>query len=170
VCAKSNQPESLLIRKRKLPPRSDNGALDTTVLERSLGYSLRRAQLSTYTEFNESMEKFAIRPSQFALLVLLRSNPGVTQSQVAETLAIQKANLVGLLDELQTRGILIRRSVPGDRRVFALYLTRTGESLMKKVEASHAEMEAKLRRRLDENRIEMLLSLLHAFAGPEQQV
>lgn len=134
------------------------------MLDASLGYSLRHAQLSTYAGFNEAMERHNVRPSQFAVLALVRSNPGLRQSQVAEALTIQKANLVGVLDELEDRGVLVRRPVSGDRRVFALHLTRSGESLMRKVEASHGRLEKKLRSRLGEKQSERLLELLHAFS------
>lgn len=138
---------------------------DTTLLDGSLGYSLRRAQLSTYAEFNRFMEKYGLRPSQFAVLVLIRKNPGMRQSEVAKTLTIQKANLVGLIHELQTRGLVARQPVPTDRRVSALHLTRAGELLMRKAEASHANLEAKLRSRLGESCSNQLLAVLHAFTN-----
>ena len=100
----------------------------TNSLDSSLGYSLRRAQLSTYRDFTSFMDKLEVRPSQFAVLVLIRSNPGLTQAAVSETLGIQKANFVALLDRLEERGLAERRKVGGDRRSSALYLTR-GRSL-----------------------------------------
>jgi DNA-binding MarR family transcriptional regulator len=136
---------------------------NTSALDASLGYSLRRAQLSTYSEFTLFMEKYEIRPSQFAVLVLLGANPGMTQSLVADTLNIQKANLVGLLDTLQTRGLLERRKISGDRRSFALHLTRKGRSLLRKLEASHARLEAGLQKRLGKAESKRLLDLLHDF-------
>jgi DNA-binding MarR family transcriptional regulator len=134
------------------------------VLDQSLGYSLRRAQLSTYSEFTRFMEKFDVRPSQFTVLVLLRYNPGLTQSAVSTVLSIQKANLVSLLDGLEERGLIERRSVASDRRAFALYLTRPGETFTKKMEAGHVKLETSIRKRLGDASSAQLLRLLHAFS------
>jgi DNA-binding MarR family transcriptional regulator len=140
-------------------------ALDTTSLDASLGYSLRRAQLSTYRQFTAAMEKLEVRPSQFAVLSLIRSNPGLSQAAVSDTLGIQKANFVSLLDRLEERGLTERRKVGGDRRSSALYLTRTGEAFVRKMEAAHAKLEAKLLARLGEKRSRQLLDMLLEFSA-----
>jgi DNA-binding MarR family transcriptional regulator len=138
--------------------------INTETLDRSLAYSLRRAQLSTYQDFTAFMADFDIRPSQLAVLMLIRSNPGQTQSAISATLAIQKANFVALLDGLEARDLTERRKVAGDRRAFALYLTRIGETLVRKLEAAHDEMEEKLKSRLGPKRSLQLLNLLHEFS------
>src|SRR5690242_2192559 len=85
--------------------------INTTTLDRSLGYSLRRAQMSTFAEFTRFMSSFDVRPSQFSVLILVRDNPGLRQASVSKALDIQKTNLVPLLDGLQKRGLLERRTV-----------------------------------------------------------
>ena len=139
-------------------------APQTAALDCSVAYSLRRAQLSTYQDFLLAMEKYDIRPSQYAVLVLIRSNPGLTQSAVSVTLGIQKANFVSVMDRLEERGFTERRKVSGDRRSSAIFLTRAGEVFVKKLEASHAQLEAKLALRLGTRRNQQLLDMLHEFA------
>jgi DNA-binding MarR family transcriptional regulator len=139
----------------------------TDALDSSLGYSLRRAQLSTYADFSASIDKFEVRPSQLTVLVLIRYNPGLTQSAISETLGIQKANFVSLLDRLEERGLTERRKVGGDRRASALYLTPAGELFVKKLEGAHAAFVKKLTARLGIKRSGELLSLLHAFRRAE---
>jgi DNA-binding MarR family transcriptional regulator len=143
--------------------RSIVGMPDTTALDRSLGYTLRRAQLSTYPEFTRFMSEFLIRPSQFAVLVLIRHNPGLTQSEVSSVLEIKKTNLVALLDSLEKRSLLERREVAGDRRAFALHITAKGKAFVERMEACHNSMEADIRKRLGEKASGQLLELLHAF-------
>ena len=145
--------------------RQAPGAPDTSALDQCLGYSLRRAQLSTYPAFNHSMHGFLIRPAQFAVLVLIRHNPGLTQAAVSHVLDINKTNLVPLLDGLETRGLVARRKVTGDRRAFALHLTSKGETFVEKMEARHNSMETVLRERLGEKASRQLLRLAHAFTS-----
>jgi DNA-binding MarR family transcriptional regulator len=139
--------------------------LHTTALDCSIGYSLRRAQLSTYPAFASLIDKFDIRPSQYAVLVLIRENPGLSQSAVSLTLGIQKANFVAVMDRLEERGLTERRKVGGDRRSSALFLTRTGETFIRKLENRHAQLEQDLASRLGVRRSRQFLQMLHEFAS-----
>ncbi len=139
--------------------------LGTAELDVSLGYSLRRAQLSTYLEYDSVMAKFEIRPSQYAVIVLIRSNPGASQSAISGALGIQKANFVAVLDRLEARGLIERRKLRTDKRASALYLTRTGEAFCEKLQAAHADLESRLAERLGVRRSRQFLKMLHEFAG-----
>ncbi len=154
---------------RKPSPRKAK-PLNTSDLDQSLGYSLRRAQLSTFHNFADFMSKFEVRPSQFAVLVLIRSNPGLTQSAVSDALGIQKANFVALIDRLEERGLTERRKVGGDRRSSALHLTRNGEAFVRQLEAAHQAFEETLSSRLGEKRSRQLLKLLHEFCAANSSV
>jgi DNA-binding MarR family transcriptional regulator len=138
--------------------------LEAASLNRSLGYSLRRAQLSTYTQFSACMDSFDIRPSQFAVLALIRANPGSKQTVISSALGIQKTNFVSLLDKLEARGFTERRKVGGDRRSSALHLTKEGETFVARIEAAHDALEKTLSGRLGIRRTRELLDLLHQFS------
>ncbi len=139
--------------------------LTTDVLDDSLGYTLRRAQLSIFQEFTEFMASYDVRPAQFAVLVLIRANPGMTQSMIGGFLGIQKANFVNLLDRLADRGLTERRQVGGDRRSSALHLTKAGETFVRKIEAAHETLETRLSERLGERKSHQLLKLLREFCS-----
>jgi DNA-binding MarR family transcriptional regulator len=49
--------------------------------------------------------------------------------QLAETLACDASNVTGLVDRLESRGLVRRRPSAGDRRVKVLVLTPTGSRL-----------------------------------------
>ena len=146
----------------KSKPRT---TVNMDALDKSVGYCLRRAQLSTYDMFSETMGQFDVRPSQFAVLVLIRSNPGLTQSSICSALGIQKTNFVALLDKLEDRGLTVRRKVGGDRRSSALHLTPAGETFVATMEAAHDAMEKKLSKRLGAAGTRELLSALNDFAA-----
>ena len=139
--------------------------LKAAPLEKSIGYSLRRAQFSTYDAFTLAMKPFEIRPSQFTVLVLIGSNPGLTQSSICSALGIQKTNFVALLDKLEARGLSERRKAGSDRRASALHLTEAGKIFVAKMEAAHDAMERKLAQRLGPKRTREFLAVLHEFAG-----
>jgi DNA-binding MarR family transcriptional regulator len=49
--------------------------------------------------------------------------------QLAETLACHASNVTGLVDRLESRGLVRRRPSAGDRRIKVLVLTPTGAHL-----------------------------------------
>lgn len=138
--------------------------IHTGDLERGLGYSLRRALMSATKDYERIMNPLEIRPAQYAALILVRNNPGFSQSAISQALGIQRANFVSLLDELEELGWVERRSSQKDRRSFALYLTKQGETLMKRAVLVHAEAEKAMAQRLGAHDSKLLLQLLHKFA------
>jgi DNA-binding MarR family transcriptional regulator len=111
------------------------GAVDLGPLADGLGFALRRAQAAVAEDFSARFAHEDIRPSQFAVLTVLRHNPGLRQTQVSFALGIQRTNFVPLIDELERRGLAERRRVPGDRRAAALFLTQEGATVLDRLEA-----------------------------------
>ena len=104
--------------------------LENDLLESLVGYALRRATGSVMTDFVATMEDIAVRPVLFALLATISENPGVNQTMLGQSLGIQRANLVPLVNELKGRGLIERRPAPNDRRAFALHLSKGGQALL----------------------------------------
>lgn len=147
-------------------PESDGwvGAVDLGPLATTLGFALRRAQAAVAADFFRSFGAEEIRPSQFAVLTVLRHNPGLRQTQVSFALGIKRTNFVPLVDELERRGLAERRRVPGDRRAAALFLTREGATVLDRLEAIAAAHEARFVARLGAERHAALLRLLALLA------
>lgn len=135
-------------------------AINFGVLADYVGYALRRAQMASVTGFLEAMKDVDLRPTQFAVLILISLNPGIRQTEVCAALGLQKANFVPLLNELQRRGLAVRKAGVPDRRASALHLTPHGEAVMKKANELHAAWEASLEARLGAEGCEQLLGLL----------
>ena len=79
--------------------------LAVAMLNASLGYMLRRAQLAVFADFGAALAELRLRPGQFAALMVIDCNRGVTQSEVCETLGIWRANFVAIIDDLERRGL-----------------------------------------------------------------
>jgi len=117
-------------------------------LGNSIGYALRLASFFATQQFHEVMHRFLLRPAQFSTLVLIEANPGVTQRELCETLGIEKANFVGLLDILERRKLVERRAEARDRRRYAIHLTEEGKTLVQEAARAHTSLENRLKRRL----------------------
>ena len=126
-----------------------------------LGYALRRAQMSAVAEFLEAFKEIDLRPTQFAVLILINENPGVRQTEVCDALGIQKANFVPLLNELERRGLALRKSVAADRRSSALHLTPLGNVTLQRARTIHDAYESRFVTRLGRRGRDQLLALLN---------
>ena len=136
-------------------------AIDLGPLPELVGYMLRRAQLAVFQDFWRGYEPFDIRPAQYAVLLIIERNPGLRQSQVSTALNIKRANLVALLDSLESRGLAKRVPVETDRRSYALHLTEDGASMMKKLAEVNAMHERRVNATIGEPGRKELLRLLH---------
>lgn len=70
-----------------------------------------------------------LSPTQCHVLHLIEPDRPMPMGQLAETLACDASNVTGLVDRLESRGLVRRRPSAGDRRVKVLVLTPTGSRL-----------------------------------------
>ncbi len=70
-----------------------------------------------------------LSPAQCHLLHLIEPGHAMPMRQVAETLACDASNVTGLVDRLESRGLVQRCPSPEDRRVKVLALTPAGARL-----------------------------------------
>jgi DNA-binding MarR family transcriptional regulator len=70
-----------------------------------------------------------LSPAQCHVLHLIEPEQPIPMGQLAETLACDASNVTGLVDRLESRGLVSRRPSDGDRRVKVLVLTPTGARL-----------------------------------------
>jgi len=70
-----------------------------------------------------------LSPAQCHVLHLIEPGRPIPMGQLAETLACHASNVTGLVDRLESRGLVRRRPSAADRRVKVLDLTPTGSRL-----------------------------------------
>lgn len=137
--------------------------IDLDALEGHLGYFLRRAQVWVFQDFIRTLSVIDIRPAQYSVLIVIGANPGLSQAELADKLAIERARLVHMLDHLQKRGLIERLPSPTDRRTHALELTREGQKTLKRAKALAAKHEARLAEKLGSDAHRELLRMLGTF-------
>ncbi|KPK09359.1 MAG: hypothetical protein AMJ64_00490 [Betaproteobacteria bacterium SG8_39] len=144
--------------KRRAPePRPTAPRLAQGELSDLIGYRLRRAQQELFRDFAASIPDLS--PGRAGLLMLIEANPGVTQSRLAQAMALDRSTMVGVLDALESRGWLERRK-GSDRRTNGLWLTRGGRLLLARVKRRIADHEARVTARLTGAERARLLMLL----------
>lgn len=134
--------------------------VDSSYLESLVGYNARRATLSIIGLFLERMAVYNLRPVDFSILSLIAHNPGITSRQLCATLGILPPNLVAMVGTLDRRGLINRRPHASDGRAMSLYLSQTGEQLMREAEKTAANLEQDATARLSAGERSTLMRLL----------
>ncbi|MGC8464462.1 MAG: MarR family winged helix-turn-helix transcriptional regulator [Acidimicrobiales bacterium] len=97
--------------------------------EESLGYLLSKVGKAVETGFATRLSHLGLDPRQHGLLQMLCHYEGPSQQTIVSMLSIPPSTTVGLIDELEARGLVDRRLNPKDRRVRSLFVTEAGREL-----------------------------------------
>lgn len=81
------------------------------------------------TVFDRRVRKLGFTRTQWLVLRRLGEQPGVSQSELAEALEVEKASAGRLIDKLEEYGWLERRPDDNDRRIKRIYMTRLGRRI-----------------------------------------
>lgn len=142
------------------PRRSRPAVSDLGELNGHLGYFIRRLQIRVFQDFIRTLSPLEIGPAQFSVLAVVSANEGLSQAELGNTLAIERARLVRLLDGLQRRNLIERLPSSADGRRHALRLTPTGQTTLKQAKALADQHEAGLVEMLGEARYRALMNAI----------
>jgi len=109
-------------------------------LSRNFGFILHDVARLLRTAFDRRVRELGLTRSQWWVLNHLFRNNGVTQSELAEILEVEKPTLGRLLDRLEQKGWVRREADANDRRAKRVFLTQEVEPAIKTMRAAAAEM------------------------------
>jgi DNA-binding MarR family transcriptional regulator len=156
-------PRESNLKRREAVEESVGTELAFAELDGLLGYLLRRAQGAMHRDFMAAVASFELTQKQAATLWLIHANAGVSQAEIATALGMDRATMMALVDRLEDRGFLIRKRSSVDRRRQELYLTPSGQSILKKCKVRIGEHEEKFRALFTASELESLLDALKRF-------
>jgi len=164
VPAASGQPPPAKARRERASrAKSTVQAVDTvdsSYLQTLMGYNARRAALSIIELFLERLAPYGLKPVDFSVMSTIGHNPGVTSRQLCATLNLLPPNLVGLIQSLESRGLIERKPHPHDGRAVGLHATPKGQALMAQAERTATDLEIEKTAKLTPAQRKTLLALL----------
>ncbi|WP_370271863.1 MarR family winged helix-turn-helix transcriptional regulator [Hyphomonas atlantica] len=72
--------------------------------------------------FDASTAKFGLSRTQWRAIAYLYRSPGLTQTELARHLDLERASVGHVIDQLEEAHFVERRSIEGNRRVWSLHL------------------------------------------------
>jgi MarR family transcriptional regulator, organic hydroperoxide resistance regulator len=113
-------------------------------------------------------EQHGLTLRDYIVLSALDKSPGLTQSDLGKTLGLDKSTLMSQLDRLERRGLVVRHSAPGDRRLRIPVITGEGETLRATVAEACAAVEARVLGTVSEEQVRTLRQILVTVIGDAQ--
>ena len=85
------------------------------------------------TAFDRRVRELGITRAQWLVLTRLHRHPGVSQSELADLMEVERASAGRMIDRLEANGWVERRAQDGDRRVKRVYLTSEAERVHRRI-------------------------------------
>ncbi|CAI9413859.1 MarR family winged helix-turn-helix transcriptional regulator [Nocardioides sp. T2.26MG-1] len=133
-------------------------------LRRRLTYLLKYALLTLDELHEEHLASSGINARELAVLLLLADREPESQQQAAQRLGVDRTTMVGLVDALEGKGLVARRSDPADRRRNVVELTDVGRKTLKVATRASDRAEQRLLADLGEADAVRLRELLERIA------
>lgn len=140
--------------------------VDSDAVSALLGYNLKRSYLIVRGAADEALAPHGLRVVSFTALSVIVDNPGLAPSQLAEALAMERSNIVLIVDALETAELITRGRSRTDRRRQALMATVRGRRVRDRAAAEVAAAEAAAVSMLDTDEKNTLLALLTRISAP----
>ena len=116
----------------------------------------------TRAKAESALAPLGLRPRHLVALTILRNQGPASQQVLASTLRIDRTNLVGLLNELESDGLVVRERSAADRRRHNVALTDSGVERLDSAEVALESVEDDVLGALDEEQRATLHDLLQA--------
>ncbi|MBK6974903.1 MAG: MarR family transcriptional regulator [Candidatus Methylophosphatis roskildensis] len=102
--------------------------------DRGIGFLLTETARLFRQLIDRRLHPLGLTRAQWSVLAILSNRDGLSQSQLAEALEVEKTTAGRLIDHVEKSGWVERRPIPGDRRVWGVYLTDRARPLIADVE------------------------------------
>jgi DNA-binding MarR family transcriptional regulator len=102
------------------------------------GHLIRRLQQIASAVFLEQAKAFDFTPVQYAALVAIKNNPGLDQTALCNTIALDRSTVGGVVGRLEKRRLISRASGSADRRTKTLEITAAGDRMIKDIDSAVA--------------------------------
>ena len=144
--------------------------LDWGILAGSVGPRVRLLRNALTARSIAASAPYGLPTGSLTVLALIAANPGSSQSALARRAGLNKSALVGIVDQLEAKGLAARDRSESDRRRNQVTVTPEGEAAMQALFAAVAGEEKAIRDALGQADLEGLLGLLDraiaALEGP----
>lgn len=139
------------------------------MLTEDLGFLLSRASGVLARSASEVLADLGLRVRSYSVLDLAgEESSGVTQRRLAATMGLDPSQIVALVDDLESRGLVIRTPDPTDRRNKLIAVTEAGHQVRQQARKRVDEASKDHFAGVSQQDLDHLRHTLRRIAFPEQ--
>ncbi len=132
-------------------------------LEQSPIHLLHRAGQCAGDVFQSEMRTEDLTPRQFAVLVAVSENEGLSQTNLVEMTGIDRSTLADIIRRMLKKGLVQRRRTKEDARAYAVKLTEEGRRILRTAEPMAKKVDDRILNALPASERERFLQDLGAI-------
>jgi MarR family transcriptional regulator, organic hydroperoxide resistance regulator len=117
-------------------------------VEDCISFLVGKAGQQVARRARQNLAPHGVTPTQYAVLKVLWERDGQSATELGARLSIDSATVTGVVDRLETAGLLQRRHHGEDRRINALFVTDRGRALQKPLDAAMERLNDEVAREL----------------------
>lgn len=143
-----SKPSVVKLDKRSLPQTSrqpKTSSLDNSILESKIGYQIRMADRIMSRDF---VNDVGLTQVQYSVYSLVATNDNLSQVDVGESLDMDRASTMAIVNKLEAAGLIERSVSAVDKRMHALQLTEAGRKGFQAINRKVIEHENKFQDKL----------------------
>ncbi len=129
-------------------------------MQETLHYLLMSDHQMIQKALVSSVKDTGLTPGQPKVLDYLLHHDGAIQKEIATFCHIEPASLTAILNGMENKGYIERKTSPNNRRSFHVYLTETGRKYADRLNLEFDRIESEALDGLDETEVKQLYSLL----------
>lgn len=118
---------------------------------------------------SDALRPLGIELRHFAVLLVLVHRGPTEQRDLVQATGSDKAGIMRVVDDLERKGLAVRKSVPGDRRVRAVEITRKGVELFDAAHVAAQPIAERLVSVMGPGEAEQLTELLTRFTSQAEE-
>ncbi len=134
-------------------------------LERSPIHLLHRAGQCAGDIFQSEMATSNLTPRQFAVLITVAHNEGLSQTNLVDRTGIDRSTLADIIRRMLKKGLIQRRRTREDARAYAVKLTEEGSRVLKSAEPMARKIDDKIMAALPSSNRERFLQDLNVIVA-----
>lgn len=133
---------------------------ETYDLTRSAGFMMGTAYRKVSALFQSRLKPFDITPEQWSVLYQVHLRDGLIQKEIAERAGKDRPTTTRILDHLEKKGLVARKTGARDRRSFQVGITDKGRRLIRETLPIEKRANADVRGCMNEEEYDALIRLM----------
>ncbi len=143
-------------------------------LRNNPGFLFRRLQQVSVSLFLDRLRQFGITPLQYTILRIIEGQPGIDQISVASQGVLDASTVKDIIERLETKKLVERRTAKHDHRSRAVFLTPAGSKLLAAaepfVQKARKELLSPLSKQKQATVLRAMRELLEAHEHPSDKL